>query len=352
MRRLLKVVTSLVALAFGLEAGTRADEAIRWGTPVTSTAASVADIISIDSSGARGIPGRHYRQFAINSLGLRGPEPAGGRPRVLVLGASETFGLYERAGLEYPRQLEDSLRVLGCRVDVLNAGLPGFSLPTLTQSYVRQLRGLHASVVLLYPTPVQYLEDATPVYRAPAVPVHPDPPQRPRFVRRLRDHLKVVLPKFVQTYLRQREIAASTHASGAAPWTTVPADRLAAYTHDVLALADSIRADGATAVIATHANAFGDTPRPGDTDRLIAWAKFYPRATPDLLPRFDRVANDSLRVRATAQQLPVLDLAGHMRAGDPDRMFADFSHFSEAGSARVAGFLSRGLLRAAGCPTH
>ena len=350
MTRALRITVSLLAVAVGLEVGTRLDELVRWGTPLTSTASSITDIITIDSSGAHGIPGAQYRQFTFNSIGLRGPELNARRPKLLVLGASETFGLYEPAGKEYPRQLQDSLDAAGCHAEVLNAALPGFTLPTLGVSFRHRLRALGASVVVLYPTPVQYLEADRPVFRPPSSLTAPASVSASlRVVRRLRDHLKSILPERIKTYLRSREISAQRTALGNTQWTTIPDERVQAYRDDLGALLDTLKASGLKPIVATHANAFPPTV-PLDTARLIAWAKFYPNAAMELLPQFERIANATATRVATQRGVPVSDLATAMDAFRTDSVFADFSHFTAAGSAKVAGILAHDILATRGCP--
>ncbi len=351
MIRLPYIAVSLLALAVGLEGATRLDEWVRWGTPVTSTARSLDDIITIDGTGARGIPHAQYRQFALNSLGLRGPEPRAGRPRILVFGASETFGLYESPGREYVRQVADSLAARGCAVDVLNASLPGFSLPTLLAGFGHSVAALGASAAIIYPTPVQYLQMARPRFTPPA-----SMPVRSaggliglRMTRRLRDHAKTVLPDGLKTVLRRAQTQSNRRAlAGAALWTTVPVDRLDALIEDLGALSDSLLARGITPVIVTHANAFPRN-RQRDQDRLVAWGKFYPQAAPELLPTFDSVANVRIRQFTAGRKLGMIDAAQAFADDDPGPFFADFSHFTDDGAAKMAGLLRAGLSGRVGC---
>src|SRR5580704_16764560 len=104
---------------------------------------------------------------------MRGPDIPLAKPpgtlRVVTAGASETFGLYESPDREFPRQLEDTLRARLCGdpVEVLNAAIFGMSLPTLEQDLRLRVRPLDPDVVVLYPTPVQYLNDAMPMSATP-----------------------------------------------------------------------------------------------------------------------------------------------------------------------------------------
>jgi hypothetical protein len=110
-----------------------------------------------------------------------------------------------------------------------------------------------------------------------------------------------------------------------------------------------VRAIGATPVLASHGNMFAPG-KPMNQDELYKWAKFYPRATGETIVAFDSAARDvTLRVAADSSvavvdAMPVL----HAHAG---KLFADFSHFTDLGSAVIAGTMTRTLLGVAGAPT-
>ncbi len=93
----------------------------------------------------RGRPGYRFQKWAMNSAGFRGPDIAltapPGRERIAILGASETFGLFESEGHEFPAQLQvvlDSLEPR--RFAVVNAAPPGMGLPSMASYYTRVSR--------------------------------------------------------------------------------------------------------------------------------------------------------------------------------------------------------------------
>ncbi|TAN61734.1 MAG: hypothetical protein EPN20_11915 [Magnetospirillum sp.] len=92
--------------------------------------------------------------MAINSRGLRGPEPVDdGQPRVLLLGSSITLGW----GVAEENTLRARLETaLGGRVHVLNAGIGNYNSVRYVTLFERQLMDLKPAVVV-----VQYfLRDA------------------------------------------------------------------------------------------------------------------------------------------------------------------------------------------------
>jgi lysophospholipase L1-like esterase len=71
------------------------------------------------------------RRYTINALGFRGPptssEKAPGTIRVIAVGGSTVYGALSDDSETLPMQLEAALRrQLGPRVEVINAGVPGF----------------------------------------------------------------------------------------------------------------------------------------------------------------------------------------------------------------------------------
>src|SRR5688572_1791295 len=105
----------MLALVFVvvLEMTARAEDWVRYRTPFLSRLREQGELMVRDRVGAHGRPNARYMKWAMNSLGMRGPEvpiaKAPGTIRVATVGASETFGLYESPDREFPRQLEDSL---------------------------------------------------------------------------------------------------------------------------------------------------------------------------------------------------------------------------------------------------
>jgi lysophospholipase L1-like esterase len=342
--------------ALSLEATCRIDDALRFNTPLFSRVESEAELLVRDSTGEHGRPYARYKKWHINNVGMRGPNVPVAKPpgtlRVVTAGASETFGLYESPDREFPRQLEDTLRARLCGdpVEVLNAAIFGMSLPTLEQDLRLRVRPLAPDVVVLYPTPVQYLEDEMP---RPAVPDSGRPMPLPvslalypRALERLRNQLKQLLPMWLATDLRRDEIARDAKAHPA-DWrfTSVPADRLAAYDADLRRTIGTIHSLGAVPVVAIHANAF-DGGGPLDQPLLVSWENQYHRATGDALIAFDDAAARATLSAARDSGVTTVDLR-HLHGAPGARLFADYAHFTDAGAASVASALAGPVIAAA-----
>ncbi len=89
--------------------------------------------------------------ISINSLGLRGPEtpyePERGARRLALMGDSFAHGYYAGEPETLRGRLAEALR--SCRIDVLNAGAPGYSTDQEWLYYNEEVRKYHPSEVVL-----------------------------------------------------------------------------------------------------------------------------------------------------------------------------------------------------------
>jgi hypothetical protein len=351
-----------ILFALSLEAACRIEDWVEFRTPIFARERSQADLLIRDPLGMHGRPGGRFQKWSLNTFGMRGSEvPLAKAPhtiRVVAVGASETFGLYESPEHEYPRQLEDTLNTrlavqgascAGWHAQVLNAAMPGMSLPTINQDIRLRVAPLRPDYIVVYPTPSVYLEDAVPV------PARPDSVHHagrqlpwssalfPRVADRIRVQLKAVLPTTFQDMIRRREISAMVDQHGRGwRYESVPADRLKMFEADLRRSVGIIRSTGAMPVLMTHANRFVGSPTT-DAATLRAWEKFYPRATGQTIVAFDSVAR--LRAAAVAgdSATVLVDLAPTL-ARSHGSVFADYSHFTDLGAALTAGAVGASLI--------
>ena len=357
MMKLMMGVAHLAVFLAVLELTCRIDDRIRFGTPLMSRVVSSEDLREQDGASIQGRPNARYQKWALNSLGLRGPdvkkERTPGTIRIVAVGGSETFGLTESAGLEYPRQLEDSLNASRARAphlpafEVLNAALPGMALPTIEQDLLHRVRTLSPDVVVVYPSPSFYVDRDPP--HAP-MDVHPtgalplSNALYPRIVARWTNSIKGLLPGPVLRWLRQRDIDEEIKQYPP-EWrfTSVPDDRLQLYDRDLRSIVGTIRAIGAEPVLITHGNAFMSGTLSRDDDLAQAWVRFYPRSTATTLISFDSVARETTLKVARDSGIVAVDVAASLaRLKQP--VFSDFVHFTDAGAAHVATALRDPLI--------
>ena len=358
--RLVALLALLGLFAVVFEITARVEDLVRFGTPIFSPYTDQTDLILQDEFGARGRPNARFQKWVLNSLGTRGPEvsptKAPGAVRVVTAGASETFGLYETPSREYPRQLEDSLSVsltrLSCvsaqrpqRAEVVNAALPGMSLPTVSLDVKHRISSLRPDFIVYYPTPAQYLDERPPgsVPRAQSTTEAPALTRAlyPRSWARLRSQLKAMLPSVAQTWVRQREVKTILRSRPAGwQFTSVPNDRVELFDQDLRRMVGTIRATGAVPILATNSNAFLGSD-PSGVEVLYAWERFTPRATGRVILAFDSVSREIIRQIARDSVVAVAEVDKTVRGR---AAFADFLHFTDAGASAVAAVLSETIV--------
>ena len=327
----------------GAEAASRLDDWIRLGVPLLAAPNRQRDLVETESWGSHGKPHGRYRKWQLNDFGFRSPpmdresDPA--RPRILILGASETFGLYESADMEYPAQLA---RRLEKQYEVVNAAMAGITLKSMLPYWDNWAGHFGARKVLIYPSPMFYLDDTPP--ELPKESIAKELPGG-RFQLRLAGRLKDVyhsLPAWVRG-LREQWVVDEQSAGKDAGWTftSVPPNRLALFREDLESLVCRIRRSGAEPILLTHAVSAAWPPRAEDEAYLRAMRMFFPRATSETLVEFERQANRIVRDLAGAKGLVLIDVDGALSGRR--ELFADMVHFNDAGATELADLLARRL---------
>lgn len=344
---------SLVGATFLLaaEGSARIDQRLRWATPLLAVP-DRRELVLRDSLGTHGRPDGQFQKWRLNRFGFRGPDvtlaPVPGCTRVVLLGASETFGSYESEGKEYPSQLQDSLSSSEC-FEVVNAAIPGMGLRAIIMLWNNWVAPFRPSVAIVYPTPAFYLSNELPSSRPrPQRPSDREPDRdppwwTPRLAQRT-TFQALEVPAFIQRRRVARKLAAERAGHDSA-WffRNAPADRLAQFVADVDSLVGAILARGATPVLLTHATRFSIPPDPKDADILNAWESFTPRATAHAMLAFEQAAAQAIRDLGSRRGILVVDVAAAM-SGHRE-WFADFSHFTDKGAAIIAGLIADHLHR-------
>lgn len=339
---LLRVLIGLVIFALAGEMCARLDDFIAYGAPLWGSYNNER-LYERDQIGQRGKPEARYKKWQLNSLGYRGPELREGSIRIICIGASETFGLYEAAGEEYPRQLERDLNAYAGEemFQVVNVAYPGETVATSILRAPGIIETIHPRYVFVYPSPASYIWLPW---------IHPQAAAAPaaagkgnfdfRILDRAHTALKASLPEHLQTWLRQREIDAD--AAKYVVMDRVPEENVLRYRTDLAALVNEYRSRGVEPILVTHANPFGEYPLNPDYGLLTSWRKFYPMLTENGFINMERRMNDAMRRLAAEEHIRLVDAA---REISPSRQnFADFCHFTTQGAGLMAKHLAQGFI--------
>jgi hypothetical protein len=345
IRRLVPLVGLLGTCLLGGEAAARLDDWLRLGVPLLASPDRESALVVAEPWGQRGRPDGQFRKWKLNAFGFRAPSldlvPDPARSRILVLGASETFGLYEPAGKEYPAQLAGLVQE---RYEVVNVALAGMALPSMLAYWDHWASRFGAGKVLLYPSPLFYLDDKPPgPPGGETARVEASLAWRLRLTHRVQDAYHT-LPAWVHG-LRDRWAIWRASAGCGDGWEfgAVPQDRLTLFRRDLSLLVQHIRRCGVELILVTHASSAACPPRPEDEAYIRGMRRFFPRAREEVLVDFERQANAAIRDLAREEGLRVIDtdraLTGRRE------WFADLVHFNETGARQMAGLLADHLER-------
>jgi hypothetical protein len=342
----------LVLFLLSAEMTARLDDWLHLGVPILATPDMDHDLLMRDQNGTRGRPHGRFKKWQLNAYGFRSPEitlePSPDCKRVMVLGASETFGLYESEHKEFPAQLAGLLNQQG-RCEVINAALPGMTIRSMTRYWETWAGQFRPDVVVIYPSPAFYLSDA--FSRAPrkktqppaAAEQEPAPGPRSRLLFRMKDVLH--LPDFVQRWRMERDIQKKLDALTAGEdgkfFQTVPQERIDLFAADLVQLVKSIQKQGARPILLTHAIRSAVPPRAEDFNDLHAMRVHLPRATEEVLAEFEQAAARAVVARAGECGVRVVDIAEAMN-GRRD-WFADLVHFNDEGASVIGGLVAEGV---------
>jgi hypothetical protein len=325
----------------------RLDDWLHAGIPVFSTPDYERDLFLKDEKGTRGRPHGHFKKWRLNAFGFRGPEiaatPTPGCTRIMVLGASETFGLYESDGKEFPAQLADLLGHDG-HYEVINAALAGMTVRSMTHYWETWAGQFQPDIVVIYPSPLFYLNDGfsqAPRPKSAPPPAQPEAPSmRSRFVFRMKDVFHV--PDFIQKWRTERQIDALISGKSE-DWffREVPPDRLEVFAADLTKLTKAIEKRGARPVLLTHALRTATPLRPEDFDDLHGMRVHLPRASEEILAAFERAAVRAVVAQGAKEHVAVIDVAEVMNGRR--EWFADLVHFTDEGAAVIGGLVAKSI---------
>jgi hypothetical protein len=297
----------------------------------------------------RNRPNSQFEKWKINSFGFRGDEIQRKAPkgviRIMIIGASEAFGLYEAPGKEFPEQLQSRLNMMFPGLfEVINAAVPGLSPPRILHLYNHWLANFEPDLVIYYPSFSGYLMRKAPgddrfdverTARQNGIEM--------RIIAKASTALKNFLPAELQTAMKKvlikREIA--RHPEG---WVfqSLPPDRPELFRRQLIELVRLIQNSGARVMLATHAMGITNPISNEDRQLLIGWRKLYPHVAENAFLEMERIGNCVIKEVAERTKADLVDIDA--RLPKTKEIFADHVHFTSAGAKIVAELMVEHVL--------
>lgn len=146
-----KILCFLAVFSLTFEVCARFDDLFKFDAPFWGDY-TYSRLHGKDTTGLRyNVPGARFEKWQINSHGFRGDDytetKSPGTIRIVCLGTSETFGLYESPRSEWPAQLQ---RLLDSQqAEVINASVVGMGLEHYDSYFDRYISPLSPDVVIV-----------------------------------------------------------------------------------------------------------------------------------------------------------------------------------------------------------
>jgi len=329
---------------------------MRHGAPLWSR--YDADTLrEIDEKGIpRNRPGTRFEKWRINSLGFRGDEIRPAKPpglrRVVCLGQSESFGLYETADHEWPAQLGRLLRGRRPEVEVVNASVAGMGRLKRVSYVERYVLPLRPDVAVLT---FNVFFEATAGSEGTASTTRPtwwrvfwDEGPRSRALAKARLRLRDAVPGALWRSLRLRRLTwrlrEVEHARQGRPLDDLAADRLGGFAAHLREMIELLRARGVAPIVTTYPTLGSEANLARDVLEASE-ERMYVSEYSDLgLIRIASAMNDAARRVAREMNVPLADTEAAVPKSA--KYFADYVHYTDDGAALVARCVADALDRA------
>lgn len=159
---LLRFSLAILVFSVSMEVCARVDDKIKYQAPLLGEY-NPDRLRGKDKNGIRhNIPNSRFEKWEINEYGFRGAafaiEKPAGVKRIVCMGTSESFGLYESPGKEWPAQLMEMLSDKG-KYQVINASVVGLPLRLFAPYLEKYVMRFQPDIVILYVNPYFYTRE-------------------------------------------------------------------------------------------------------------------------------------------------------------------------------------------------
>jgi lysophospholipase L1-like esterase len=271
----------------------------------------------------------------INSHGFRGPEIESVKPpgtfRVACLGASTTFGTYSSSNeAAWPAQLQSQLSETFSHfdVEVINAGVPGYTVTQSAINFKERVLPLQPDLVVIYhaPNDISYEQRRCSESKAQSAQA-----VEPMFLVKWLSKNSLLFEKVAKNVQVRRNVGDETKRSN-----HLPTSASESFRERIEALVDDCRTHRIPVVLCTAATQFR-ADQPEATQRKAAETALYYNENLSVqgLIRAYRSFNATIQAVAADGNLPCADVFAAVPG--ESKYFGDSIHFTDLGERIVAG---------------
>jgi len=356
--RAVKLVGIIVVFSITVEVCARIDDAIKFGAPFWS-AYSNECLRSTDEAGFPvNLPNARFEKWQHNSLGFRGPEidtsSPSGRVRVVCVGSSESYGLYESPGKEWPSQLQD---ILPPRYEVINASVVGLNLRSFPPYLKKHVFPLRPDVIVLVVNPLFYVTSMQRCAQSTGQPATLPPKKTapvpvpwkcrlmancrsfPKLKQALKQSVAAHFPSILKKYQlhdtqKQVEAIERMRLKGKKPLDLIPETYINGFRQNLAETVDLITSQGIKVLLTTYPSLVADDNMGKYPEIFLDNRRFcIELSIIGILYTINR-SNKVVRDMATEKNTMFMDAASLVPKNE--NYFADNVHYTDKGSRIIA----------------
>ncbi|MCK5127038.1 MAG: hypothetical protein KAR42_12360 [candidate division Zixibacteria bacterium] len=349
-------VIAILLFCIFVEVTARLDDWIKHDAPFESTY-TARRLRTWDDEGIRvNISNGGFEKWKNNSHGFRGPEIDIEKPanitRIVCLGASESYGLYESPDHEWPAQMRQELN--GDSYEVINAATVGLPMTQYIQYLEKYVLKFSPDAIVLYIEPASYvaarqrainnpeIKSSSPTATAQAGFSMSMIKESFRTVPKLQRAIKQFLPVSVMNEyyrkdaLKKIEISEKRYLNGNAPLERVTADCLEDYRKDLIEVIEFLKSNNCQALLCTYPSLISGGVKEKEEHMTIFLEarRFVVELTLEGMSDAAIQLNDVSRSVAEETGTLLIELE-NVVPRDKDH-FADNVHYTDAGAEVVA----------------
>ena len=352
----ISLLISTVVFFCTIEVCARIDDGIRYRAPLFNQY-SAELMRTSDSEGINcNVPKSRFEKWRINSLGFRGPDiqipKAKNTVRIICMGTSETFGLYESPGKEWPAQLGNILKKHH-RFHVINTSVVGLPLKKFRRYLEKYVLRLQPDIVILYVNPFGYAVSGGKFFERQEAGMKDEESIRKqrrlcltdftsnlRMLPKVKEAIKRIVPhKLLQKYRilnmkKQLHALEVSHLKGRKPIDFVPERCIDRFQDDMDEVIEFLQNRNVDVILASYPVLITPENVEKHIEVFLDYRRFYVELSLNGIIAASRKFNEVIKNVSEEWGVPFID--NNATLPKTTQYFADNVHYTDEGAAIVA----------------
>jgi len=359
----MRYVVAFLIFLLTIELCTRIDDKLKYNAPFSG----IYSVENLRRSDALGFlvnaPGSRFEKWENNSFGFRGPEITLQKPdgvvRCVCMGTSETYGLYEGPGKEWPSRLNEILGGKG-NYEVINSAIVGLRMDDYKVYLAKHVLKFKPDIVVIMINPYMYFaglvrrENQSNARQKQKVTICAEVTKEapffvPRSYTRLtqvtKKTLKGLIPEsWLKSYqinagLKQVKEAQRWRLKNKKPLETVPQEHIDTFRDELRSLILFIQDNNAKVILSTYPVLIDKHNVNNYYEEILDTQRFSAEFSIEGLLDASNAANNV--IMQTARELGVGVVDNYHLVQKTTEYFADNVHYTDKGADAVAKNMAR-----------